>query len=91
MVVTMKHTTGKWKVMPGDLAPRICVDGDPEWPIVMAVAGPTLEEAVANEHLIAAAPALLVALKRMLDSCHCASCKACRLARNAVSMAEQVL
>lgn len=48
-----KFTAGPWEVMPGRSAPRICVDGDPEWPIVVTVSGHSDEGIEANEHLIA--------------------------------------
>jgi hypothetical protein len=50
--------------MPGIRAPRICIDGDREWPIVVAVGGPDMAQIRANERLIAAAPEMYEMLKR---------------------------
>lgn len=58
-----KYTRGPWKVVPGESAPRVCVDGDREWPIVVTVSGHNAEGIQANERLIAAAPELLKALE----------------------------
>jgi len=49
--------------MPGKSVPRICVDGDKEWPIVLTVSGHSDKAIVANQHLIAAAPEMLEALE----------------------------
>lgn len=51
-----KHTTGKWEVMNGKSAPRICIDGDKEWPIVVTISGHSPEGIKANEKLISASP-----------------------------------
>lgn len=60
----MSHTSGQWKVMPGTSAPRICVDGDKDWPIVVTISGHSPEGIEANERLIAAAPDMLKTLER---------------------------
>jgi hypothetical protein len=60
----MKHTRGEWLVMPGTDAPRICVEVDKDWPIVMVISGHSDEGIKANENLIAAAPDLLAALDK---------------------------
>ncbi len=59
----MGHTKGPWIVMPGAKAPRICVEGDKDWPIVIKISGHSDEAIIANEKLIAAAPEMLEALE----------------------------
>lgn len=63
------HTPGPWEVMPGNLSPLVCVKGDKGWPIAVVVSGHTIKGANANQHLIAAAPDLLAALKECLPFC----------------------
>jgi hypothetical protein len=61
------HTPGPWKVMPGTSAPRICVDGDKGWPIVVVISGHNDKAIKANERLIAAAPELLTTIEFLVD------------------------
>lgn len=49
--------------MPGSRSPRICIDGDKDWPIVLSIGGPYLEEIKANEKLIEQAPEMYALLK----------------------------
>ncbi len=64
-----KHTPGPWVVMPDARhAPRICVDGDKDWPIVVTISGHNDAGIRANEHLIAAAPEMIEALKAINDA-----------------------
>ncbi len=58
-----KHTPGPWLKSPGEMQPIICVDGDPEWPIVVQVSGHSDEGIEANIALICAAPDMLEALE----------------------------
>ncbi len=62
------HTEGDWLVMPGEAKPRICVDGDKEWPIVLVISGHSDKGIKANERLIASAPGLLGLLYQGLSS-----------------------
>jgi|SRR6478736_5162773 len=59
----MSFTKGPWKIMPGESAPRICVDGDKDFPVVVVVSGHSDEGIMANQHLIASAPEMYEALK----------------------------
>lgn len=64
----MSHTAGPWKVMPGKSQPRICVDGDKGWPIVVISSGHSEKATIANEHLMAAAPDMLEALELIVGT-----------------------
>ena len=61
-------TAGEWVVMPEGADARICVEGNPGWPIVVASAGPTEASIRFNERLISAAPEMLKALKAVMTS-----------------------
>jgi hypothetical protein len=63
-----KFTPGPWKVMPGISQPRICVDGQKDWPIVLVISGHSDSGIKANEKLIAAAPDLYDALELLMKS-----------------------
>lgn len=88
------YTPGSWKIMPGKSAPRICVDGDKEWPIVVTISGHSPQGIKANENLIAAAPTLLKVLKKALedhqiaDPHHHELCDLCRDMDGAIISAE---
>ena len=62
----MKHTSGAWTIMPGTSAPRICVDGDREWPIVVISSGHSSEGIKANERLIAEAPNMIKFIEKIV-------------------------
>jgi hypothetical protein len=47
-----KHTTGRLQVMAGDRQPRICINGDKDWPIVVVISGHSPEGIRANEQRI---------------------------------------
>lgn len=59
-------TAGEWVVNDGDICPKICIEGDLDWPIAGQVAGPTIEEAEWNALLMVAAPDMYIALKMAL-------------------------
>lgn len=58
MKFKLNFTTGDWRVRPGNISPIICVDGDPQWPIVMQASGHNRAGIEANIHLLAASPDL---------------------------------
>lgn len=63
----LRYTVGKWVVNKKGVAPMICIDGDPEWPILQVAMGPTLEEAQINANLMGSSPELYEACKAVIN------------------------
>jgi hypothetical protein len=81
------HTDGPWRVKRD--SDGIMVESEDEWPIAKLLNNlpdnaEWVAEVEANAHLIAAAPALLVACKRVLSNhhqpCRCPTCRMCKAA-----------
>lgn len=59
-----RFTSGDWKRMPGDSKPRVAVEGDKDWPIVVMSSGASLEQTIANEELCADAPTMYFQIEK---------------------------
>lgn len=67
----MNFTAGPWKVMKGTSSPRICVEGEKDWPIVVTISGHSRRGIKNNEKLIASAPEMYHALEKIIAIINC--------------------